>query len=618
MQMKTQGGSAELASWDFTSIEPQIEPQKKEVAELMRALPSVLARGAKLLSSSLASPSSLPSTGGPDLAWLEEVIAMSDRLAGLFSQLFSYSYCRYSIETGNTKWIKLLNSIETLAMPLTGYQSRFVTILNQLFDHWGLAKDSAGVSQLLKVAGEASGLREYAFFLVQSLEIAKYRMAPELEELAGDLQRNAGDAWDRLHSSLSSKMQVEWNPITHETKTMVELRNLAHHPQRHIRKKAHNLELKLWQDHETSFAAALNGVKGNSLSLYTRRGYEDFLQPSTQASHITRKTLNSLIAAMEESRPMFRRYFNAKAGQLGLQQLSFYDLMAPIEGGTQHFSYEEARDFIIEQFSGFSQDLGDFAQQAFDNHWIDADAHTGKVGGAYMTDFPLSEESRILINFDGTFDSLATLAHELGHGYHSAKLKGFRNINREYPMTLAETASTFCETIVYTSAMNKARGNEKLAIIEHQLLGSSQIIVDILSRFYFEKELFTRRKDGDLSPGELCAMMTDAQQQTYGNSLNEGEGHPYMWAVKGHYYGTNLAFYNYPYAFGQIFALGLYARYTADPEGFPQTYTQILQNTGTMSAEDLCAGEGFNIEDQQFWQDGLAMLDPFVKTFEEG
>ena len=438
-----------------------------------------------------------------------------------------------------------------------------------------------------------------------------------MEDLAGDLQRSAGDAWGRLQSSMSSEMSIEWNPINHETRTMVELRNLAYHPQRHVRRKAYNLELKLWKDHETAFAAALNGVKGNSLILYERRGYEDFLQPSIQSSHITRKTLESLIAAMEESLPMFRRYFKAKAARLGLPVLSFYDIFAPIEGGAKRYSYEEARDFILEQFSGFSQDLGNFAQTAFSKNWIDAEPRPGKTGGAYMTDFPLCEESRIMANFDGSFNAVSTLAHELGHGYHSDKLQGFKNLNREYPMTLAETASTFCETIVCNSAINKTSGDAKLAIIENLLMGNGQVIVDILSRFYFEKEVFTRRKDAELSPEEFCEIMIDAQKKTYGDSLNENELHPYMWAVKGHYYNTDLAFYNYPYAFGQIFALGLYAQYENDPENFPQAYTRILQNTGVMSAVELCAREGFAIEERRFWQDGLAMLEPFVKMLEE-
>ena len=607
--MPLSAGSASLPHWNFDSIEPYIDAQKKEAAELMDSLPALLDRGEALI---LSRDSSDPDK---EILWLEEIIEAEDRLSGLLSQLFSYSYCRYSIETGNSEWVKLLNSIEALAVPQNGYQARFVNILGRIFEGRGLSQDGAGVQKLLE--GRSSILHDCAYHLEQSLEIGRYRMSPELEELAGDLQRNAGDAWGRLQSSMSSEMSIEWNAVSHERKTMVELRNLASHVRRHIRKKAHNLELKLWKDYEIAFAAALNGVKGNSLSLYERRGYEDFLQPSIQSSRITRRTLDSLIAAMEGSLPMFRRYFKAKAAHLSLPVLSFYDLFAPLPGGSKQYSYGEARELILEQFSGFSEDLGDFARKAFAKNWIDAGPRPGKVDGAYMTDFPLCEESRIMSNFDGSFNEVSTLAHELGHGYHNDTLEGFRNINRDYPMTLAETASTFCETIVYNSAIDKANGDEKTALIESLLMANAQVIVDILSRFYFEKEVFTRRKEGELSPGEFCEIMLNAQKSTYGETVNEKELHPYMWAVKGHYYGTDLAFYNYPYAFGQLFALSLYAQYKKDPLAFPQAYTRILQNTGTMSAVQLCAREGFTIEEPQFWQDGLKMLEPLVKTLEE-
>lgn len=613
MKMATDTGSVKFPRWNFSSIEPDIDAQKNELAGIIESLPALLKRGEEQLKAAGGAAGGA-SPGG--IAWLEEFVGLSDRIEGLLDQLSSYAYCRYSVETGNSTWVKLLNSIEALAVPLQGHEASFVLLLSRFFEHWGLPQSRAGVESLLEKTGSDSPLRDCAWYFEQCLEDAKYRMSPEMEELAGDLQRNAGDAWERLQSSMASEMWAEWNPVSHETRTMVDLRNLAHHPSRQVRKKAHNLEIKLWKDYETAFAAALNGVKGNSISLYERRGYDDFLHPSIQSSRITRKTLDSLISAMEGSLPMFRRYFKAKAARLGIERLGFYDLFAPLALGSKSYSYAEARDIIVEQFSGFSQHLGDFARKSFAGHWIDAEPRPGKVGGAYMTSFPLCEESRIMANFDGTFNAVSTLAHELGHGYHNENLIGFKYINRDYPMTLAETASTFCETIVYNSAIDKAAGEEKSALIEGLLMGNGQIIVDILSRFYFEKAVFTRRKEGELSPAEFCELMIDAQKRAYGEGLNENELHPYMWAVKSHYYGTDLAFYNYPYAFGQLFALGLYGQYQKDPGGFPQVYRRVLGNTGVMSAVELCSREGFDIESSRFWEDGLAMLEPFVRAFE--
>ncbi len=603
-------GSNSLPRWDFEAIEAVIDSQKKEAAQIIDDIPGLLAEGEEIVGGKN------PAENDRDILWVEQFVRRGDLLNGLLGQLFSHAYCRFSIETGNAERVKNLNSLEAMAVPIRGYLSRFRRILQAILKGRKLPMDRSGIDALVDMGPDGSVMNDLRYYLSLELEQANYQMAPELEDLAADLQRSAGDAWGRLQSSMSSEMNTEWNSLSHERKTLVELRNLAYDEKRHIRKKAFALELALWEQHKLAFAGALNGVKGNSLTLNKRRGYEDFLQPSIMSSRISRKTLESLISAMEEALPLFRRYLKAKAAHLGIPRLGFYDLFAPVGEINRRFSYDEAREYIIREFGSFSEDLGNFAATAFDRHWIDAQPRAGKVGGAYMTDFPLSEEARILANFDGSFSALSTLAHELGHGYHSHKLEGFRYFNRDYPMTLAETASTFCETIIYNAAIDNAPDGEKAPLIEGLLMENTQVIVDILSRFYFERELFTRREDGELSPDELCEIMADAQRKTYGDALDERELHPYMWAVKGHYYNVDLAFYNYPYAFGQLFAMGLYAQYKKDPKGFPGQYQTILQNTGVMSAVEVCASSGFDIESSGFWKAGLDMLKPYVEQFE--
>jgi oligoendopeptidase F len=610
MSTTPQNGSNSMPRWDFTAIETQIDNQKKEAEGIIGEIPSLLEEGESLVASGA-------SADDEDLIWLEGFLRHADLLTGLLDQLFSHAYCTYSIETGNSQRVKALNMLEAMTVPLRSYFSRFRKILQGILKGRNLPADDKGVKGLVSAAPSGGLIPDLEYFIQREVNEAAYQMSPELEELASDLQRSAGDAWGRLQGSLSSEMSAEWNSVTHERKTLVELRNLAYDPRRWVRKKAYALELMLWEQNKQTFAAAINGVKGNSLTVYERRGYEDFLQPSILSNRISRKTLDALIGAMEKGLPRFRRYLKAKAAYLGIPKLGFYDIFAPIGDHGRRYSYDEARDHIIELFNGFSADLGNFARTAFDRNWIDAEPRAGKVGGAYMTDFPLSEEARIMANFDGSFSALSTLAHELGHGYHSHKLEGYRYLNRGYPMTLAETASTFCETIVYNAAIDGAAKEERPALIEGLLMENTQVIVDILSRFYFERELFTRRKEGEVSSDELCEIMIDAQKKTYGDGLDAEELHPYMWAVKGHYYSVDLAFYNYPYAFGQLFAMGLYAQFRKDPEGFPARYEQVLKNTGLMSAVDVCAASGFDIESESFWTEGLEMLEPFVRQFEE-
>ena len=255
------------------------------------------------------------------------------------------------------------------------------------------------------------------------------------------------------------------------------------------------------------------------------------------------------------------------------------------------------------------------AARAFEEGWIDAEPRSGKVGGAYCISFPETKESRVLSNFSGSSRDVGTLAHELGHAYHHHVVRELTPIHQDYPMTLAETASIFAETLVTDKALGELEGAARLEILESSLQDSTQVIVDILSRFYFESELMERRADHELSAAELCDMMTEAQKRSYGDALDANLLHPYMWAVKGHYYRPELAFYNFPYAFGLLFGIALYGRYTEEPEGFAQEYRGILADTGRVTAGDLARRAGFDIEKREFWRSGLRVIGRQVDEF---
>jgi pepF/M3 family oligoendopeptidase len=401
---------------------------------------------------------------------------------------------------------------------------------------------------------------------------------------------------------------------------------LAHSPDRGIRERAYRAELAAWKSMEIPLAASLNGVKGTALTMDKRRGWKSALQKSAFQSRLSEKALETLIAAMEKSLPLFRRYLKAKASLLGLKTCAFYDLFAPVGNASKKWTWTEATEFIIRQFTAFDPDMGAFARKAVSRSWIDAPGREGKIGGAYCTDFPLAGrpgeqirgESRILCNFEGSFDSVFTLAHELGHGWHHELIKDLSRVQSAYPMTLAETASIFAETIVFEGALGAADNDkDRLTLIEGNLKDCCQVIVDILSRFYFERDLFERRDKGELSPEELCALIIDAQKKTYGDGLDPELLHPYMWAVKSHYYNTGLGFYNYPYAFGQLFSLGLFARFKQEGSSFAGAYREMLRLTGQAAAADVAKSAGFNIEDGAFWQDGIALIAGRIEEFEK-
>jgi pepF/M3 family oligoendopeptidase len=326
--------------------------------------------------------------------------------------------------------------------------------------------------------------------------------------------------------------------------------------------------------------------------------------------------LDSLVAALEESLPLFRRYLAAKARILKVPSCAFYDLFAPVGEAGRAWEWGQGRDFIVERFSAFDPLFGAFARHAFASRWIDAESREGKVGGAYCTDFPIKGDSRILCNFEGVFSSVTTVAHELGHAWHHELIKDLPRTQTSYPMTLAETASIFAETVVFEGALAGTNGGERLGLIEGNLQDSCQVIVDILSRFKFERALFERRAAGEVPPEELCELMAEAQKATYGAGLDPARLHPYMWAVKGHYYSPDLAFYNYPYAFGLLFALGLYARAEREGSGFAAAYRDLLRLTGRASAAEVAASAGFDIEGLDFWRSGISVIAARIEEFE--
>ncbi|MDR2403707.1 MAG: M3 family oligoendopeptidase [Spirochaetaceae bacterium] len=604
-------GGTKLPQWSLSSIYPSFD--SPEYREDKRLLGERIGAFTELLNEPIpAEPAGAASrTLSLIRAW---------EIAGDTAEnLAAYAEAVYTADTRDGRALAEINAIEAIGLPLGKASAIF---LNRLTER----------GELLRGLVETDAdLRPYAFFIGESLKRAAFQMEPELEDLANDLARSGGDAWTRLHGVISSTVQVPWDPATGEVKTVIALRDLAFSPDRAVRERAYRAELEAWKSVELPLAAALNGVKGTTITLDNRRGWRGTgptsasaavtaLKKSCFQSRLEEGTLRALIAAMEDSLPLFRRYLKAKAAHIGLSACAFYDLFAPIGAKAGTYGWEKGADFIVKRFSVFDPEMGAFARRVFDESRIDAEGREGKVGGAYCIGFPLAGESRILCNFEGSFDSVSTVAHELGHAWHHELLKDLSRSRLRYPMTLAETASIFAETIVLEGALAEAEGAdgaaERLDLIEGSLKDSCQVIVDILSRYYFERELFARRERAELSPVELNAIMIEAQQKTYGDGLDPRFLHPYMWAVKSHYYSPDLVFYNYPYAFGLLFSLGLYARYQREGPGFAADYRDLLRLTGQASAEEVARSAGFNIADEEFWQEGIAIIGKRVEEFE--
>lgn len=471
-----------------------------------------------------------------------------------------------------------------------------------------------------QVIGLSPTVTEHAFYLTNTVEQSVYMMSPAEEELASELFLSGATAWNKLQSNLTS--QLSW-PLENENGEetplpMTAIINLRSHPDESMRRKGYEAELAAWKTIETPLAAAMNGVKGSQTTIFKRRGREDAVHKSLDQARIDRATLEAMLSAIRGSLPMFRKYFRAKAKRLGKSHLPWWDLFAPMGKSDRSFNYPEAQNFVLENFAKFSEDLADYANTAFTNQWIDVGPRRGKRAGAFCMRVPGVKESRILLNFEGNLDWVFTLAHELGHGFHNHCLyEAGRNVLQiRTPMTLAETASIMCETIVTNAAIKMANDeDEELLILETALIGDSQVVVDIYARYLFETEVFKRREKAELSGAEFNEIMEWAQGETYGDGLDPDYRQKYMWTWKPHYYYPGLAFYNYPYAFGLLFGTGLYAIYLARGDAFVPEYKALLASTGMGTAVELAARFDIDLRSQSFWEESLKVIGERVERY---
>lgn len=532
-------------------------------------------------------------------------ITCMEEITELGEKLGSYASLRQSVDTKDNAAGSALGQIMQLISQIAGADAACKAYL-------------AKMDELDEIAQSDPVLQEYRFLFARMKEQSKHLLSSESEEILARMRLSGSNAWADLQGLLTSAVQVDYNG---GKTTLSSIRNLAYDKDPAVRKAAYEAELACYEKIADSVAFALNSIKLETITEAQLRGYESPLAETLADSAMKRETLDAMFAAIDEYLPKFWQYLKAKGKALGHENgLPWYDLFAPM-GKTPEKAYttEEAKVYLLDIFKDFDSDLHDMVESAFDNAWIDFYPREGKVGGAFCAGVPSLNESRILTNFDGAFGDVVTLAHELGHAFHNRCLNEQRPLNREYSMPVAETASTFNECVIMNAAIAAATDPaQKLNLIENQLSDANQIICDIYSRYRFETAVFARREQEFLSAEDLCQIMLDAQKQSYGDGLDENALHPYMWVCKSHYYGP--IFYNFPYAFGGLFARGLYAMYEEQGEAFVPKYKALLKATPVTTAEDTAKVVGVDLTDENFWKKGLQILadeiDEFLKLVE--
>jgi len=569
-----------LPHWDLTPFFPG-----PESPELQSALETVRA--------DISSLRELVDAGGLESDF-DQVIERLNELLERFSLLEAYLYGEVAVDSRNDAAQARLSELMQEAVGLSNLETRITAWLG-----------TVDVDELL---GRSEQAREHEYAVRRAQIVAQHLMSQAEEDLAAELSLSGSTAWGKLHGDVTSRLMVTLELEGEERLLpMSEVRNLASNPDRDVRRRAYEVELEVWEQSAVPLAAAINSVKGATNALSARRNWGSALDQALFSNAIDGETLDAMLDAVRESLPDFRRYFHAKAYSLGIERLAWYDVFAPLPGEGRVWSFEDSREFIVEQFGTYSDRMREYAERAFRENWIDAEPREGKRDGAFC--MPVRrDESRILANFTPAWIGVSTLAHELGHGYHNVNLASRTEIQKRTPMTLAETASIFCETIVREGALHEAEGSpaEQLEILEGSLQEAAGVCVDILSRFQFESRLLEGRARRELSVAELCELMLAAQRESYGDGLDGDALHPYMWAMKPHYYFAS--FYNFPYTFGLLFGLGLYARYESDPDEFRVGYDDLLSSTGLADAATLASRFGIDIHSPGFWRGSLDVI----------
>jgi oligoendopeptidase F len=439
-------------------------------------------------------------------------------------------------------------------------------------------------------------------------------MSESEEGLYAELSTTGSNAWERLHSDVTSQLTEDVAlPGGDRSLPMAAIRGLASHADPAVRAAAYAAEMRAWPKVAVACAAAINAVKGEANTINRRRKWDTPLAASLFANNVSAATFAAMQRAIDASLPDLRGWMRTKARLHGHEgALPWHDLVAPAPVGSAEISWDDGLGIVRGAFSSYSAQLAHLVDRAVDERWIDAGPRPGKRGGAFCMPF-VDDRSLVFLNWSGSVDSAQTTAHELGHAYHNTQLAQRTMLQRRMPMALAETASIFCETLVVEEGLQRMTGDERLALLDVNLASAVQVIVDIRSRFLFETELFARRQRRTLGTSELCDIMLSAQHDAYGDGLDQSTAHPYMWAVKPHYYSSH--YYNWPYTYGFLFGLGLYAKYHADPSRFQAAYDDVLSRAGMNTAEELAAVFGFDITDEGFWTASIDVIRGHIHQY---
>lgn len=592
---------SETVRWDLDSIFPG-GSSSQEFANFRQTIKSDLEAVMKSLDS-LTGKTDKASFAG----WGNFMLAMQEIYRKIY-HAGSFAGCLISQNVDDAEGQRIDNEI-------SNYGAQWGSMLTS-FEDFAIKISDRNWDDFIK----ATNLVEIEFYLDKLRERAKSKMAPEFERLVLDLAVDGYHGWNRLYDKMAGDLRADF-PQNGENKriSMGQLMPKMDSPDRNIRRLTFEKMEEAWESRAELAALTLNSQAGFRLALYRNRKWDSILYEPLQGAKIGEATLDAMWSAISKAASKFQEYIDARKKLLGIDKYMWYDQTAPVGEMDRTYPYKEASEFIVEHIGSFSPEMGEFSKMALEKYWVEGEDRSGKAAGGFCTGFPMKKESRIFMTYTGTFGGLSTLAHELGHAYHSWVLKEKPIFASRYPMTLAETASTFNELRVKDAALELANNpKEKLMLLDQKLQDGYTMLCNIRARFLFDKAFYLERQNGIVGRRRLDELMVEAQKKAYADTLDESGYHKLFWASKLHFYLTGQPFYNFPYTFGFLFAVGIYDRALKEGPAFAKAYRNLLADTGSMMAEDVAKKHlDVDLSGEDYWTDAVERvtsdIGPFVK-----
>lgn len=453
------------------------------------------------------------------------------------------------------------------------------------------------------------------FHLKEKRQRAKQKLPMQQERLVHQLGIDGYQGWNDIYDAFIGQLRIPSPLSSEEILSVGQAENRLSHPDRNIRQSWFNRWEETWAKHEDLASHMLNHLAGFRLNLYHARNWDSILYDPLFCNRMQKQTLHTMWDTIDKHKEGLQKYLSCKAHLLGIKQLAWYDIDAPLPFAAQSdIPFEEAADFIVKHFTAFSPSMGAFAQLAFDEKWIEAEDRPGKRPGGFCAPFLHAQQSRIFMTYSGTMNNVFTLAHELGHAYHSYVMRDLPFLSQQYRMNVAETASTLAEMVTIDSMIHHSHDKQiQLALLDNKLQRAVIFLMNIHARFLFELDFYQERRKGFVLAKDLNGLMEKAQRKAFGNAL--AEWHPHFWMAKQHFYFTQVPFYNFPYTFGYLFSQGIYA-HLKQTEKAENDYISLLRDSGRMSTEELASRHlKIKLEEPHFWEKALKLIENDIDNY---